>query len=257
MGGLRRASIAAVGALLAAAGHGAGAASAERRPRHAVGPDGHPALRLQPLPEQRRGRDHLPGAARGADAELRRPARADDERGAAGARVRVAAEQGHPQRRALRLSGQPVPDDRGGQHGQPRRPAALRALGDKYGLRFPGRHGSLNEPNWDNEIVASRILGQTHLGESGLPGNTAAYNSYAATLRTAQQLNRLGKRSVEAGFGPAYFHNHNEEFSTRYVDNGVLKPRVGDHHGPHRSALGRGADRHRLGRLRLRVRHAA
>ena len=120
--------------------------------------------------------------------------------------------------------GNPFPTTAAGNTGNLAGLAALRALGDKYGLRFPGRHGSLNEGNWDNEIIASRILGQTHLGESGLPGNTAAYNSYAATLRTAQQLNRLGKRSVEAGFGPAYFHNHNEEFSTRYVDNGVLKP---------------------------------
>jgi hypothetical protein len=101
---------------------------------------------------------------------------------------------------------------------------ALKALGDKYGLRFPARHGNLTEANWDQQIVASRILGQTHLGESGLPGNTAGYNSYAAVLNTVQVLNRLGKRSVEAGLGPAYFHNHNEEFSTRYLDNGVLKP---------------------------------
>jgi len=36
-------------------------------------------------------------------------------------------------------------------------------------------------------------------------------------------MNRLGKRSVEAGLGPAYFHNHQNEFNTRWMDNGVLK----------------------------------
>ena len=101
---------------------------------------------------------------------------------------------------------------------------ALRALGDQYGLRFPGRHGSLNVNNWPNDIAASRILGQTHIGESGLPGNTAGYNTWAALLNTVQVLNRLGKESVEAGLGPAYFHNHNDEFSRRYTDFGQSCP---------------------------------
>jgi sugar phosphate isomerase/epimerase len=100
---------------------------------------------------------------------------------------------------------------------------ALRALGDQYGLRFTGRHGNLNEPNWDNHIIASKILGQDHVGESGFPGGGGAFNTYQGALNTAQLLNRLGKRSVEAGLGPAYFHNHQPEFQTRHLDNGVLK----------------------------------
>jgi sugar phosphate isomerase/epimerase len=100
---------------------------------------------------------------------------------------------------------------------------ALRALGNQYGIRFTGRHGNLNEPNWDNQITASKILGQDHIGEAGFPGGGGAYNTYQGALNTAQLLNRLGKRSVEAGLGPAYFHNHQPEFQTRHVDNGVLK----------------------------------
>ena len=46
---------------------------------------------------------------------------------------------------------------------------ALKALGDQYGLRFPGRHGNLTEANWDNQIIASKIVGQDHIGEAGLP----------------------------------------------------------------------------------------
>jgi sugar phosphate isomerase/epimerase len=100
---------------------------------------------------------------------------------------------------------------------------ALKALGDRYNLRFPGRHGNLTEANWDNQIAASKILGQDHIGEAGLPGGNNAFNSYQAVLNTVQVLNRLGKRSYEAGLGPAYFHNHENEFNVRYVDNGVLK----------------------------------
>ncbi len=98
----------------------------------------------------------------------------------------------------------------------------LRALGDKYGLRFPARHGSLSESSWDAEIAASKLLGQEMVGEGGADG-AGGLGSYAQTLATATQLNKLGKRSVEAGVGPAYFHNHNSEFSTRFTDNGVLK----------------------------------
>ena len=35
----------------------------------------------------------------------------------------------------------------------------------------------------------------------------------ATHITNAQRLNRLGKRSVEAGVGPAYFHNHASSFS--------------------------------------------
>ena len=100
---------------------------------------------------------------------------------------------------------------------------ALRALGDQYHLRFPARHGNLTEANWENQIIASRILGQDTIGEAGLPGGNNAFATYEAVLNTVQVLNRLGKRSVEAGLGPAYFHNHQLEFNRRFVDNGVLK----------------------------------
>ena len=93
----------------------------------------------------------------------------------------------------------------------------LRALGDKYGLRFPARHGSLSESTWDGEIAAAKILGQEMVGEGGA-GGAGGLGNLAQTLATAAQLNKLGKRSVEAGVGPAYFHNHNSEFSTRFTD---------------------------------------
>jgi len=100
---------------------------------------------------------------------------------------------------------------------------ALRALGDRYNIHFPGRHGNITEANWDNQIAASKILGQDHVGEAGFPGGAAAYNSWQGAMNTANLLTRLGKRSVEAGLGPVYFHNHQAEFQARFVDNGVLK----------------------------------
>jgi sugar phosphate isomerase/epimerase len=98
---------------------------------------------------------------------------------------------------------------------------ALRALGDQYGLRFISRHGNINAANWDNDIAASKILGQEYIGAADAPGG---YNSsYANTLAAAALMNQLGKRSVEAGLGPVYFHNHAAEFTTKWLDNGVLK----------------------------------
>jgi hypothetical protein len=78
---------------------------------------------------------------------------------------------------------------------------ALRALGDSYGLRFVSRHGSLTETNWDQEIAAAKILGQEVIGAAD-PLN-AGSSSLQQNLTNAQLMNRIGKRSVEAGVGPA------------------------------------------------------
>ena len=110
----------------------------------------------------------------------------------------------------------------------PRRPAriipglfAYRALLDKYGLQAGGWHGDMSEANWDVRVNAGKILGADYIGSGGVgdPG----IGSYSNTLRTAETLNRLGKRSVEAGLGPVYIHNHQQRVphaSTSH--NGVL-----------------------------------
>jgi sugar phosphate isomerase/epimerase len=97
---------------------------------------------------------------------------------------------------------------------------AYRALLDKYGLHAGGWHGDMSEANWDVRVNAAKILGADYIGSGGQPA--PGIGSYANTLATAQALNRLGKRSVEAGLGPAYTHNHQNEFRTQYVHNGVL-----------------------------------
>jgi sugar phosphate isomerase/epimerase len=96
-----------------------------------------------------------------------------------------------------------------------------RALLDKYNLHCAGWHGDMSEANWDARLAAARILGCDSVGSGGFP--SPGIGSYDNTLRTVEALNRLGKRSVEAGVGPVYFHNHQGEFRNRYVDNGVRK----------------------------------
>ena len=97
----------------------------------------------------------------------------------------------------------------------------LRARGDSYGLRFVSRHGTLTEGNWDQEIQAASILGQEVIGAAD-PLN-AGSTSLQQNLINAQQMNRIGKRSVEAGVGPAYFHNHASSFTAKINDAGVMK----------------------------------
>jgi sugar phosphate isomerase/epimerase len=101
---------------------------------------------------------------------------------------------------------------------------AYRAMLDVYGLHAGGWHGDMSEANWDTRVTAAKILGADYIGSGGFP--SPGINSYADTLATAEALNRLGKRSVEAGLGPAYWHNHQTEFTNKYVDEGVLKSAI-------------------------------
>ena len=126
--------------------------------------------------------------------------------------------------RDLRLPGQPVPGDEPRDAAQRRgahRPARARRHGTA--CTSPAATATSTRPNWNNQIAASKIIGQDHIGESGFPNSPGSYNTLQSAIATAQLLNRLGKRSVEAGLGPAYFHNHQQEFNVRLLDNGQLK----------------------------------
>jgi hypothetical protein len=46
-------------------------------------------------------------------------------------------------------------------------------------------------------------------------------DGYENLVETAARLDRLGKRSVEAGAGKAYIHNHSGEFLTKYDPDGT------------------------------------
>jgi sugar phosphate isomerase/epimerase len=99
---------------------------------------------------------------------------------------------------------------------------ALRTLGDSYGLRFVARHGSLSEANMDQEVQAAKILGQEVIGAADPSGDINTAN-LSRLLDLAQSFNRLGKKYVESGVGPAYFHNHASSFNRKINDAGVMK----------------------------------
>src|SRR3954451_8356868 len=99
--------------------------------------------------------------------------------------------------------------------------AADPALLDKNTLHCAGWHGDMSEAAWDARVAAAKTLGCDSIGSGGVPN--PGIGSYDNTLRTIEALNRLGKKSIEGGVGPVYFHNHQGEFRSRYVDNGVRK----------------------------------
>ena len=76
--------------------------------------------------------------------------------------------------------GNPFPTD-GNPQGNLQGSMALRALGDKYGIRFPARHGGLSEGRWDGEIAHAKILGQDHIGDGSSAG-AGGLGSYTQTL---------------------------------------------------------------------------
>ena len=97
----------------------------------------------------------------------------------------------------------------------------LRGLLDKNNLRCGGWHGSMTEADWPARVNAAKILGCDSIGSGGFPN--PGVGSYDNTLRTAETVTRLGKYSIENGVGPVYWHNHQGEFRSRFIDNGVRK----------------------------------
>jgi sugar phosphate isomerase/epimerase len=99
---------------------------------------------------------------------------------------------------------------------------ALRTLGDSYGLRFVARHGNLSEANMDQEVQAAKILGQEVIGAAD-PSSDINTANLQRLLDLAQSFNRQGKKYLESGVGPAYFHNHASSFNRKINDAGVMK----------------------------------
>ena len=165
-------------------------------------------LRLEPVHQQRGGRGQ--------------PARADDVRrdGSSGSSATCSSKN----IKNVELYGYPSNPFPGTNPATPLNTAglqALRTLGDSYGLRFVSRHGNIAEANWDQEIQAAKILGQEVIGAADPPG--IGNLTYQGALSLAELMNRLGKRSVEGGVGPLYFHNHATSFNRKFTDAGVQK----------------------------------
>ena len=135
--------------------------------------------------------------------------------------------------------GQPVPERRAARRATCRACMDLRALGDKYGIRFPARHGSLSESQLGRGDRAREDPRPGPRSARAAPAAPAASAATRRRWRPRTQLNKLGKRSVEAGVGPAYFHNHNSRVQHALHRQRRAQERVGDRDGAHRPALGR------------------
>jgi len=94
----------------------------------------------------------------------------------------------------------------------------FRAMADTLGLSVPSSHYNVDEDSFDETLAYVDTLGQEYVGSGGFaaPG----IGSYEDTLATAETMNRLGERSVEAGIGKFFGHNHAGEFTTVYEHNG-------------------------------------
>lgn len=100
------------------------------------------------------------------------------------------------------------------------------ALLKEYSLKAPTSHGSTNEATFDTTISYAKTIGQKYMGSGGfaLTGIRAGM-TYDQVIAVAESMNRLGERSVKAGTGKFFGHNHQQEFTTKVVDpaTGELK----------------------------------
>lgn len=90
------------------------------------------------------------------------------------------------------------------------------ALLKEYGLKAPTRHASTAESTFDLTLADAKTLGQKYTGSGGFA--SPGIGTYENVLATAATMNRLGERSVQNGTGKLFGHNHQQEFTTTYVD---------------------------------------
>jgi len=97
----------------------------------------------------------------------------------------------------------------------------FRALTDRLGLNVPTSHYDVEEDTFDETLQFVGTLGQRYVGSGGFadPG----ISSYENVLATAATMNRLGERSVAAGLGKFFGHNHDREFTTTYEHEGEVR----------------------------------
>ena len=96
----------------------------------------------------------------------------------------------------------------------------FRALTDSLGINVPSSHYNTNEATFDDTLEFVDTLGQEFVGSGGFA--SPGIGTYENTLLTAEAMNRLGERSVAAGIGKFFGHNHATEFTTMYEHEGVM-----------------------------------
>ena len=96
----------------------------------------------------------------------------------------------------------------------------FKALMDSNGLKVPSSHYNVGEATFDTTLAFVDTIGQEYVGSGGFA--SPGIGTYANTLATAATMNRLGERSVAAGIGKFFGHNHAVEFTTMYEHEGVM-----------------------------------
>jgi sugar phosphate isomerase/epimerase len=95
----------------------------------------------------------------------------------------------------------------------------FRSLLDRYRLAAPSAHVDMTPATFDQTLADARILGVRAVGSGGWPGlDQDGFSSYQEVLDTADTLNKLGARSVRNRTGKVFGHNHEQEFTTRFVN---------------------------------------
>jgi sugar phosphate isomerase/epimerase len=89
------------------------------------------------------------------------------------------------------------------------------ALLKKHGLKASASHNSTNEATWDRTLDYAKTIGQHYVGSGGFA--SPGIGSYENTLATAETLNRLGEAASKQGLHKIFGHNHQQEFTTKYV----------------------------------------
>jgi len=88
------------------------------------------------------------------------------------------------------------------------------AILDRYGLEVSSSHGSTDRATWPETVAYAVALGQDYIGSGGMAGG---YGTYEEAVATAAYVNELGQYAHENGANKIVLHNHQGEFTTRYV----------------------------------------
>ena len=124
--------------------------------------------------------------------------------------------QGRHERRALRP--RELPGQRRHREPGPLSRAARQVRAARRRLARRHERGQLGRSHRRREDPRRRLPRLRRLPE---PGHRLATPTRSLPPRRSTAS---ASASIEAGLGPAYHHNHQDEFAFKYVDNGVLKP---------------------------------
>ncbi|WP_152191597.1 PQQ-dependent sugar dehydrogenase [Georgenia satyanarayanai] len=91
--------------------------------------------------------------------------------------------------------------------------AEFRTMVDELGLSVPSSHYNTAEATFDETLEFVETLGQEYVGSGGFVQGMNL-DTYESTVAVAEAMDRLGQRSVEAGVGKFFGHNHASEFTT-------------------------------------------